>query len=79
MSRNAQPIQYGEVFEQFGNVYVAVDGGALLLSHAVERAIDLGRPCFVMLDGQSAFIKSSYGPNWWARASMTDIRRVAVR
>jgi hypothetical protein len=83
-SMQTQPIQYGKVFEMQdtgtgldGRVYVCFNGGLILLSHAVERAQELGRPCFVMLDDKPALIKN-FGPAWFERATMTDVRRIAV-
>ena len=35
-------VKYGKIFERFGNIYVEFDGGAILLSHALDRAIELG-------------------------------------
>jgi hypothetical protein len=65
---------YGNVFERNGTIYVELDGGAILLSHASERS---GGPIIVRLDGREAFIKP-YGPSWWARATLANVRRIAV-
>ena len=84
MQNQASAIQYGKVFEMQntgtgldGRVYVCFQGGAISLPHAIERCEQLGKLCFVILDDKPALIKN-FGPAWLERATMTDVRRIAV-
>jgi hypothetical protein len=65
---------YGELFEQSGVPYVRHNGGSLTVAHAVERS----NGAFLLIDGKEAFIRNVQGSAWWAKATVADVKRVAV-